>query len=103
MSGSCPTPGRAASKSFKLGFLTNVERYLLDAETGKLMEYRHLIKRPKYKDNWGYSFGNKIEFLAQCTTGRNIGSTTFLNNKEEVSADRWKDMTYGRTVCNIRP
>ena len=40
-------------------FLTNYAEAVLD-KSGELLEYRHLIKRPEYKVEWGYSFGNKI-------------------------------------------
>ena len=104
MSGSCPTPRQAASRNFKLEFLTDFAGSVLDAETGELLEYRHLIKRPKYKDEWGYSFGNEIGRLAQGMPGRNNGTNTlFFIHKSEVPSDRWKDMTYGKIVCNVRP
>ena len=48
---------------------------MLDEKTGELLEYRHLIKRPKHKKTWGYSFGNEIGRLAQGMPGRNIGPT----------------------------
>ena len=77
---------------------------MLDGNIGELLEYRHLIKRPKYKDDWGYSFGNEIGRLAQGMPGRNNGTNTlFFIDRNEVPADRWKDVTYGKIVCNVRP
>ena len=104
MSGSCPTARQASRRRFKLEFLTDFAGSVLDAETGELLEYRHLIKRPKYKNEWGYSFGNKIGRLAQGMPGRNDGTNTlFFINKNEVPDDRWKDVTYGNFFCNVRP
>ena len=104
--GSCLIfPSRsAASRRFPFKFLTNFEGSVLDGDTGELLEYWHLIKRPKYKDDWGYSFGNEIGRLAQGMPGRNNGTNTlFFIDRNEVPADRWKDITYGKIVCNVRP
>ena len=46
-------------------FLVDLAAAVLNEETGKLMEYRHLIKKPKLHEQWGYSFGNEIGRLAQ--------------------------------------
>ena len=83
MSGSCPTPQQAARRSVKLEFLTDFSGSVLDAETGELLEYRHLIKRPKYKDKWGYLFGNEIGRLAQGMPGQSNGTNTlsFLSTR----------------------
>ena len=43
---------------------------VLDGDTGKLLEYRHLMKNPKYKKIWGNSFGNEVGRLAQGMPGR---------------------------------
>ena len=97
MSGSFPTPHQAARRSFKLEVLIDFAGSVLDAKTGNVLEYRHLIKRPKYKDEWGYSVGNEIGRLAQGMPGRNNGTNTlFFIHKSEVPSDRWKDMTYGK-------
>ena len=77
---------------------------MLDTETGELLEYRHLIKHPKYKDDWGYSFGNGIGRRAQGMPGRNTGTNTIkFIHKSKMPADRWKDVAYARIVCNVRP
>eukprot|EP00957_Ditylum_brightwellii_P179904 13704373-Ditylum_brightwellii.AAC.1 len=38
---------------------------IVDEETGRALEYRDLIKDPKYKDDWKHSFSNKLGQLAQ--------------------------------------
>ena len=66
---------------------------VLDGDTGKLLEYRHLIARPKYKQAWGASFGNEIGRLAQGMPGRVEGTDTmFFVDKNKVPKDRWKDL-----------
>lgn len=75
-----------------------------DEETGELLKYRHLIRRPKHKEARGYSFGNKIGRLAQGMSGRNNGTNTiYFINKSEIPDNRWKYITSGRIVCNMRP
>ena len=60
------------------------------------MEHRHLMKRPKYKDDWSYSFGNEVGRLYQGMPGQNDGTNTmFFTEKDEVPSDRKKDVTYG--------
>ena len=44
-------------------------RSILDEEMGECLEYRHLLKHPKYKDTWSHSYGNKIGRLAQGMPG----------------------------------
>ena len=51
ISGSCPTAQQAASRKYPLEFLTDFSGSVLDSVKGELLEYRHLIKRPEYKDN----------------------------------------------------
>jgi hypothetical protein len=54
----------AASRKFPMQFLCDYANAVLDGDTDKLLEYRHLIARPKYKQAWGASFGNEIGRLA---------------------------------------
>ena len=74
---------------------------VIDDDTGELLEYRHLIQRPKYKKDWGFSFGNEIGRLAQGMPGRNTGTNTlhFLD-RHNIPADRWKDIANARIACN---
>ena len=44
------SPRQAASQTFPLQFLCDLAYAVLDDDTGDLLEYRHLIKHPKYKD-----------------------------------------------------
>ena len=104
ISDSCPTPTQASRRHFPLQFLVDYASAVLDDETGELLEYRHLIQRPKYKKDWGFSFGNEIGRLAQGMPGRNTGTNTiFFILKSEIPQERWKDVAYSRIVCNVRP
>ena len=46
ISGSCPTARQSATRAFPMQFLAEFAGAFLDDETGELLEYRHLIKRP---------------------------------------------------------
>ena len=103
-SGKYPTARQAAVRRFPLHFLVDLAAAVLDEETGELLEYRHLIKKPKLREQWGYSFGNKIGRLVQGMPGRNIGTNTiYFIHKKEIPSGRWKDITSDRIVCNMRP
>jgi len=68
----------------------------LDDDTGELLEYRHVIKHPKYKDTWSNSFGKEIRRLATTT------ETIFFISKTDIPQDRKGDETYGRILCVYR-
>jgi hypothetical protein len=89
------TPAQAAVHKYPLQFLCNFAYTILDKDTGNLLEYRHLIKHPKYRTTWSQSFGKEIRQLA--TT---IETIVFIN-KHQISKDRQGDITYGRIVCAV--
>ena len=60
----------AVSRKYSLKFMCEYANAILDGETGELLYYRHLIKRPKYKQIWGALFRNDIGRLAQGMPGR---------------------------------
>ena len=67
---------------------------VLDTDTGELMEYRHIMKNPKYRNLYGNSYAKEIGRLAQGMPGQVTGTNTiFFINKKNVSADRWRDVT----------
>ena len=77
---------------------------VLDGDTGELLDYRHLIKTPKYKKIWRNSFGNEVGRLAQGMPGRiskeKGTNTMFFVKQNEIPQDRQRDVTYARIVCN---
>ena len=44
------TPKITASRNFSKQFFTKMAAAVLDGDTGELLEYRHLMKTPKYKE-----------------------------------------------------
>ena len=68
-----------------------------------MLEYRHLIKHPHHKTVWGGAFRKEVGRLAQGLPGIVEGTDT-LNFifKNEIPADRFKDITYACIVCNYR-
>eukprot|EP00804_Cyclotella_cryptica_P020407 CCRYP_012629-RA/>CCRYP_012629-RA protein AED:0.27 eAED:0.27 QI:0/0/0/1/0/0/4/0/557 len=97
-------PARLAQRKFLLQVLCEIAGAVMDDKTGKLMEYKQLMKRVKYKQTWGRAFGNKIGRLAQGIPGRVKGTSTFFFiEQSHIPNDRKKDVTYARICCNVRP
>jgi hypothetical protein len=77
---------------------------VLDKSTGKLLNYRQLLRHPVYQGDWTISSANEFGRLAQGVGGRIKGTDTIrFIRKSDIPQDRRKDVTYGRFVCNIRP
>jgi hypothetical protein len=77
---------------------------VLDPDTGKLLEYRQLLRDPKFKETWERSSANDFGMLAQGVGNRVKGTNTiYFIHKREVPPDRFKDVTYLKFVCNVRP
>ena len=53
---------------------------VLDSETGELLEYRGIMKSPKYKEAWNTSSSNKFGRLVQGIGGcfKNPTNTIFF-------------------------
>ena len=93
-------PKRLASRSFPLEILYAV----LNEDTGELMEYRALMRNPKYQTLYAQSYAKELGRLAQGIPGMVTGTNTiFFINKSKVPAVRWRDITYGRVVVKYRP
>jgi hypothetical protein len=89
------TPKQAASQTFPLQILCDLAYAVLDDDTGDLLEYRHLIKHPKYKDTWSNSFGNEIRWLA--TTMETFFSSTKQTSHETAKVTKLIDKLYVST------
>jgi hypothetical protein len=77
---------------------------VFDEETGELLKYRKLITHPRYCKAWTHSSANEFGRLAQGVGGRNKGTgTIFFIYKHQVPQDRWKDVTYAKFVCELKP
>ncbi len=55
-----PSARKASARKYPLQFLCDWANFILDDETGDLLEYRHLLKNPKFKDVWSQSFSKEI-------------------------------------------
>eukprot|EP00804_Cyclotella_cryptica_P012573 CCRYP_014710-RA/>CCRYP_014710-RA protein AED:0.34 eAED:0.26 QI:0/0/0/1/0/0/2/0/588 len=76
---------------------------VLNEDSGKILEYRQLIKHPKYADTWTTSYANELGRLTQGI--RDIPGTntmTFIHQKD-IPHNRLKDVTFGKIVTDFRP
>ena len=77
---------------------------VMDAETGKLLNYKQLMRDPKYKKHWSVSSANEFGRLENGVGDRIKGTNTIkFIQKRDVPQARRKDVTYGSFVCNERP
>jgi hypothetical protein len=76
---------------------------VLNMTTGELMEMRHLLINPKYKDLWGKSYTKELGRLAQGIPGITGTDTIIFIRRGEVPLKGIKDETYGRVCVNYRP
>jgi hypothetical protein len=61
---------------------------VLDQETGELLEYRHLLKHPRFKEVWNRSAADEFGRLAQGIGGRIKGTDTMrFIHKHEIPVD----------------
>jgi hypothetical protein len=71
---------------------------------GQYLNYKQLIRDPKYKEIWSTSVANEFGRLAQGVGGRVQGTNTiFFICKDQVPKDRIKDVTYISYGCEIKP
>ena len=77
---------------------------VMDAEMGKLLNCKQLLRHPKYKGKWHIFSANEFGRLAQ-GVGRRIkgtNTTTFIRMKD-VPKEHMKDVTNGQSVCMVWP
>ena len=90
-------PIKLAQRRFQLEILSAI----LDNDTSKLMEYRKLIRKPKYLQLYRNSYVKEIGRFAQVMPGPVEGTNTiFLIDKKYIPVESWKDVTYGRVVVD---
>ncbi len=77
----------------------------MDKDSGKLLNYRQLMRHPKYRAPWGLSSANEFGRLTNGVGGRikNPTNTIKFIHRHEVPKGRRKDVTYGQFVCSVRP
>ena len=78
---------------------------VMDKETGKMLNYRQLLRHPKFKKEWHTSSTNKFGRLAQGVGGRIKKPTDTIRfiRETDIPKERKKDVTYGSFVCTVRP
>jgi hypothetical protein len=69
LSGITASPRRLTQRKFLSQVLLEMVNAVMDLETGDMMEYRHLLKNPKYRETWSKAFGKEIGRLAQGQKG----------------------------------
>ena len=78
---------------------------VMDQSTGKMMNYRQLLRHedPKVRKAWELSSANEYGRLANGIGGRVKGTNTIkFIRKNDVPADRRRDVTYGSFLCKVR-
>ena len=77
---------------------------VMDADTGKLLNYRQLLRSTKYRQAWSLSSANEFGWLANDIKGRikNPTNTIEFIFQHDVPTERKKDVTHGQFVCTIR-
>ena len=100
------TPQSTASRKFPKQFFTKMAAAVLDGDTGKLLEYRHLMKNPKYKEIGGNSFGNEIGLLVQgmhCRVLKEKATNTmFFIKQDEIPNETRRYVMCTQLVGNYR-
>ena len=74
---------------------------IIDNETGKSLEFRHLVKMDKYRDIWMNCFANELGQLAQGI--RDVPGTYTIDFIPHTDVPVGTTVTYGRIVCTYRP
>jgi hypothetical protein len=93
-----PSAQQASAWKYPLQFLCNWASSILEDKTGDLLEYRHLLKNPKYKDMWSQSFSKEIRQLA--TTTKTI---TFLKKNQKYHRHNVKTSCTVALYAHIAP
>ena len=100
----CATDFEAAMNLMESNLKSESAHAIFDEESGQMLKYRKLITHPKYKEAWTHSSANEFGRLAQGVGTRINGTNTiFFIGKHEVPADRRRDITYGKFVCEYKP
>jgi hypothetical protein len=76
---------------------------VLDEGTGNMLNYRQLVRHPKYKAQWKVSSANEFGRLANGVGGRIKKPTNTIRFicEQDVPKDRRRDITYGSFTCSV--
>ncbi len=92
-------PAQLAQQKFPIVLLKAV----LNNDTGKLMEMRHLLRNPKYTKLWGKSYTKDFGRLIQGVSGTKGTDTIVFIRYNKIPLDRRRHITYGKTVVTYQP
>ena len=78
---------------------------VMDADTGKMLNDRQLMRDPKYKKNWSVLSANKSGCLANRVDSRvkNPTNTIKFIHRKDIPSNRKKDVIYGQFICSVHP
>ncbi len=78
---------------------------VMDADTGKLLNYRQLMRSTKYKKAWSLSLANEFGRLANGIGGKIKSPTNTIKfiYQHEVPKKQKQNVTYGQFVCTVPP
>ncbi len=77
---------------------------VLDKTTGHLMEMRHLLVNPKYKELWGKSYAKELGHLAQGNPRVSKGTDTIVCIRpEDIPSNCKCNVMYARFCVNYCP
>ena len=99
------------SRDLAAQILTYAAYYILDNDTGKLLNYEKMRKHQNYKEAWNKSFSNEMGILYQGVgKGKNgIGkrvegtNTFYVIHFEDIPKDRLNKICYTSVVCEVSP
>jgi hypothetical protein len=99
-----PSVQQLATRKFPMQFLCKFAGAIMDEETGDMLEYRHLVKIPRYQEEGSTAFGMKIRKLAQGLLGIVEGTKTlFFIPFDKVPEHKRKNISYVRICTDYRP
>ena len=76
----------------------------MDKQSGKILNYRQLMRHPEYKGDWYLSSANEFSRLENGIGGRGkVTNTIKFIPYSAIPKDRRRDVTYGQFVCTIWP
>eukprot|EP00956_Cyclotella_meneghiniana_P001082 scaffold1265_cov38-Cyclotella_meneghiniana.AAC.9 len=78
---------------------------VMDKKSGKMLNYRQLLRHPDYKKDWSLSSANEFGRLANGVGGqiKNPTNTIKFVRYKDIPKERRKNVTYGQFVCTVRP
>ena len=77
---------------------------VMDEQTGRLLDYKQLMRDPKYKKHLSTSSANEFGRLVNGVGGRIKNPTNRIRfiRRKDIPRSRLKDVTYGYFVCDVR-